>query len=164
MFAKKYIKYLDLKAKKKVNTGLIKDKSPLLFKIIHQKNIKISERFLNQRKSQINLSKIKSVLKNKMNNLETNSNNNINMNIEVSFKKLNKLNNPPKKSYICKNIEARNKLKIQKQNIDIKSSSRHRLNTTKKNISSKITKKSIFDKIRFAHKEKDRIIAIMINS
>ena len=51
-----------------INNGLIKSKSPLLFKIMDKKNIKISDRLLHQRKSnQISLTLINTLLNNKIN-------------------------------------------------------------------------------------------------
>ena len=165
IFAKKYIKYLDLKEKMNINNGLIKSKSPLLFKIIDKKNIKISDRLLHQRKSnQISLTLINTLLNNKINYnyLETNANNNIKKNDNSTDRNINNAsNNPPKKYDIYKNKQLQKKPRAQNQKKNNKLFLKHKLNTNKITVSNKFSKKSIIDKILFAKKQRHRIIEIM---
>ena len=173
MFAKIYMKYLDLKTRGKIKrkhrkeTGnqSLDDKSPQLFQILKAKNIKIEERFLinNKKHNKFDLNMIKQVLNNQINYLETNSNNNINIdNDTITNNKLNNSYNSPKKSNLIKTIRANKRLNIKWGNINIKSSSKNSLNTNNEiNFFSKMKKRQEEEKAKIAKRNKKRIIEIM---
>ena len=161
IFAKIYMKYLDLKTRKKSEkkhrkeTGnyILEDKIPQLFNILKEKKIEIEDKYLiyKNKNKKIELDLIRQIMKNKTNYFETQGNNNINIE-----------NNPPKKMSLSKPNKDCKKSNIKLGNTDMNSSSKNSLNINNKiNFFSKMKKRQEEEKAIKAKKNKIRIIEIM---
>ena len=161
IFAKIYMKYLDLKTRKKSEkkhrkeTGnyILEDKTPQLFNILKEKKIEIEDKYLiyKNKNKKIELDLIRQIMKNKTNYFETQGNNNINIE-----------NNPPKKMSLSKPNKDCKKSNIKLGNTDMNSSSKNSLNINNEiNFFSKMKKRQEEEKAIKAKKDKIRIIEIM---